>query len=247
MSNFWKSLMTVRCIHTCRTSLRETPNNLKGKSVSSQKWLVRQLKDPYVELAKQEKYRCRSAFKLLEINDRFNILIPGLVVVDCGAAPGSWTQVAVKHTNADGSISNKPKGIVFAIDRLPIYPIDGATVVGNMDFTTQLAQDTLRNLLNGKQVDLVMSDMAPNASGVKHMDHDNIIRLAYLALKFALHISKVNATFLAKLWDGGQSTQFEQDVGKFYKNIKIVRPAATRDDSSEKFVLAKGFKGLKTS
>uniref|UniRef100_A0A6V7JY02 rRNA methyltransferase 2, mitochondrial n=1 Tax=Bracon brevicornis TaxID=1563983 RepID=A0A6V7JY02_9HYME len=221
------------------------PSNLKGKGKSSQMWLTRQIQDPYVEKARQENYRCRSAFKLLEINDRFKILTPGLSVVDCGAAPGSWTQVAVKATNSDDKQEDTEVGKVIAIDRNPIHQVEGATILGNLDFTTKEAQDRLFKTLNGEHVDVVLSDMAPNATGVRDIDHELIIELAYAAFQFSLQVSKVDGTFLVKLWDGGKATKFEQDVGRFYKAIKIVRPAATRDESTEKFILARGFKGLK--
>lgn len=116
--------MINRLFHTCTHKLaKETAKNLKGKSVSSQQWLERQLADPYVERAKMLNYRCRSAFKLLEIDKKTNILRPGQVILDCGGAPGSWTQVAVSKTNSTGADSNKPMGFVIAIDLLPIFPI----------------------------------------------------------------------------------------------------------------------------
>lgn len=207
---------------------------------------MRQMRDPYVEKAKQENYRCRSAFKLLEINERFKILSPGLTVIDCGAAPGSWTQVATNLTNAHGK-KEGPVGRVYAVDRLPFYPVEGATILGNMDFTSVKTQKTLSELLQGDKADVILSDMAPNASGVREIDHDNIMLLAYAALRFALQISKVQGTLVVKIWDGGKTQQFEQNLLKFYNSVKEVRPDATRDESTEKFFLARGFKGLKTS
>lgn len=236
--------MRTRGVHTCRVLLKETPRNLKGKKHSSQLWLTRQIRDPYVEKAKQENYRCRSAFKLLEVNERFNILRPGITVLDCGAAPGSWTQVATNLTNSHGKKQGSI-GRVYAIDKLPFYPIEGATLLGNMDFTTANTQDTLRKLLQGIEVDVVLSDMAPNASGVRRMDHDHIILLAYTAMKFALQVSKVGGTFLVKIWDGEKSQQLEHDLLRFYDGVRVVRPDATRDESSEKYFLARGYKGLK--
>lgn len=246
MNSFYKSIRATRSVHTCRTLLKETPQNLKGKKHSSQLWLMRQLRDPYVEKAKQEHYRCRSAFKLLEINERFKILSPGLSVIDCGAAPGSWTQAATNLTNAHGK-KEGPVGKVYGIDKLPFYPVEGATTLGNMDFTSAKTQETLFKLLQGHKIDVVLSDMAPNASGVRHIDHYNIMLLAYSALKFALQISKVNGTLVVKVWDGDKSQQFEQDLLKFYNSVKIVKPDATRNESTEQFFLAREFKGLKTS
>lgn len=219
---------------------------MKGKKHSSQLWLTRQMRDPYVEKAKQENYRCRSAFKLLQINEKFKILSPGMIVIDCGAAPGSWTQVATNLTNAHGK-NEGPIGKVYAVDKLPFYPVEGATVLGNIDFTKARTQEMLLELLQGNKPDVILSDMAPNASGIREIDHDNIILLAYTALKFALQSSKVHGTFVVKVWDGGKSQQFEENLLKFYDNVKVFRPGATRDESTEKFFLARGFKGLKTS
>ncbi|XP_029170391.1 rRNA methyltransferase 2, mitochondrial [Nylanderia fulva] len=244
MNCFYKNIS--RSVHTSSTLLKETPRNLKGKKHSSQLWLSRQIRDPYVEKAKQESYRCRSAFKLLQLNEKFKILSPGMTVIDCGAAPGSWTQVATNLTNAHGK-NDGPIGKVYAIDKLPFYPVEGATVLGNMDFTKARTQETLHELLQGNKPDVILSDMAPNASGIRDIDHDNIILLAYTALKFALQNSKVQGMLVVKVWDGGKSQQFEENLLKFYDNVKVFRPDATRDESTEKFFLARGFKGLKTS
>jgi len=233
-------------VHTGCALLKETPRNLKNKKHSSQLWLRRQLRDPYVEKARQENYRCRSAFKLLEINERFKILSPGLTVIDCGAAPGSWTQVATNLTNAHGKREG-PVGRVYAVDKLPFYPVEGATVLGNMDFTSIKTQETLSELLQGDKADVVLSDMAPNASGVRDIDHDSIMLLAYAALRFAVQIGKAQSAFVVKIWDGGKVQQFEQNLSKFYSSVKAIRPDATRDESTEKFFLARGFKGLKPS
>lgn len=246
MNSLRRSVSRLRYVHTGRALPKEAPRDLKGKKHSSQLWLARQLRDPYVEKARQENYRCRSAFKLLEINKRFGILGPGLTVVDCGAAPGSWTQVATNLTNAHGK-RQEPVGRVYAVDRLPFYPVEGATVLGNMDFTNTRTQEALSELLQGDKVDVVLSDMAPNASGVRDMDHDNIILLAYAALRFAVRMSKAQGTLVVKVWDGGKAQQFEETLMRFYSSVKVVRPDATRDESTEKFLLARGFKGLKTS
>ncbi|XP_011300102.1 rRNA methyltransferase 2, mitochondrial [Fopius arisanus] len=241
-----KDFITTRHIHTCNTLLKTIPSNLKGKSSSSQRWLVRQIQDPFVEKARQENWRCRSAFKLLEINERFNILAPGMTVVDCGAAPGSWTQVAVKATNSHGKDKEKRIGKVLAIDRNPIHPVEGAIVLGNLDFTTDRGQKRLLETLNGARVDVVLSDMAPNASGIRDIDHELITDLAYSALTFSVQFLNPDGCFIVKLWDGRRAPQFEKDAERFYKTIKIVKPIATRDESTEKFILARGFKGLKT-
>ncbi|XP_053607093.1 rRNA methyltransferase 2, mitochondrial isoform X2 [Plodia interpunctella] len=211
---------------------------------SSQQWLNRQKADPYVEKAKIYNYRCRSAFKLIEMNEKTKILTPGTSVIDLGASPGSWTQVAVQLTNADGADKTKPKGSVLAIDKLQIFPIEGATIMNNLDFSTIDAHDKVVDALNGQQVDVVLSDMAPSATGVRELDKDRIIGLCYMALRFAALVTKINGSLLFKVWDGKEVPILEMDLERFYNNIKILKPKASRSDSSEKFILARGFKGV---
>lgn len=223
---------------------KEIPKNLKGKSKSSQDWLIRQLKDPYVENAKMQNYRCRSAFKLLEIDAKFNIMKPGMCVVDCGAAPGSWTQVAVEKTNANLKDSKAKQGMVVAIDRLPIYPIEGATILGNCDFTLPSSQEKLTSCLRNQKVDVALSDMAPNSTGIKNLDHEAIVNLAYLFIRFSLNVSRVGGCLLVKLWEGNMTSKVENDLHRFYGETKRIKPPASRSDSSEVFLLAKGFRGI---
>ncbi|CAK1547295.1 unnamed protein product [Leptosia nina] len=211
---------------------------------SSQQWLSRQRADPYVEKAKINNYRCRSAFKLIEMNEKTNILQPGLTVVDLGASPGSWTQVAVQKTNADGSDSAKPKGMVLSIDKLQIFPIKGATIMNNVDFSTIEGHDKVITALNGKPVDIVLSDMAPSATGIRELDKDRILGLCYMALRFAALVTRIDGNLLFKVWDGKEVPILEMDLERFYKSIKILKPKASRSDSSEKFILARGFKGI---
>lgn len=218
-------------------------NGLK-RFKSSQQWLSRQKSDPYVEKAKIYNYRCRSAFKLLEMNDKTNILTPGLTVIDLGASPGSWTQVAVQKTNSDGADPTQPKGRVLAIDKLQIFPIEGASIMSNMDFSTIDAHDKVIAALDGTKVDVVLSDMAPSATGVKELDKDRIIGLCYMAIRFAALVSKVDGNLLFKVWDGKEVPILEMDLQRFYKNIKIMKPMASRSESSEKFILARGFRGI---
>ncbi|CAF4845790.1 rRNA methyltransferase 2, mitochondrial [Pieris napi] len=227
--NFSKMCFLIKCLKRLK---------------SSQQWLSRQRADPYVEKAKINNYRCRSAFKLLEMNEKTNILHPGLTVVDLGASPGSWTQVAVQKTNADGADSTKPKGTVLSIDKLQIFPIPGATILSNMDFSTIEAHDKVVNMLDGKPVDLVLSDMAPSATGIRELDKDRILGLCYMAIRFAALVTKIDGNLLFKVWDGKEVPILEMDLERFYKNIKILKPKASRSDSSEKFILARGFKGI---
>nr|CAI5817071.1 unnamed protein product [Callosobruchus analis] len=179
--------------------------------------------------------RCRSAFKLIEIDDKFKILNPGDIVVDCGASPGSWTQVAVKRVNADGNMVGLPKGKVVAIDKQHVFPVD----------VIPASQQSLLEHLNHQQANAVISDMAPVASGVRDLDNENMLKLCYSALKFAVQISRTEGVLLVKMWQCGYTKQLESDMGRFYDNVRILKPKASRSDSTEIFLLARGFKGLK--
>ncbi|KAK9885519.1 hypothetical protein WA026_011012 [Henosepilachna vigintioctopunctata] len=220
------------------------PTNVKNKSLSSQLWLKRQLSDPYVEKAKMHNYRCRSAFKLLEINEKYKFLKPGQIVVDCGAAPGSWTQVAVKEVNSIGQSSSDQLGKVFSIDKQHIYPIEGATILGNMDFTNPSTQTLLRTTLGDRQVQVVLSDMAPTATGIREMDTENMLTLCYNVIRFAVQVSEINGSLLVKLWQCGQAKKLETEISRFYRNVKFVKPNSSRHDSAEIFILGRYFKGL---
>jgi 23S rRNA (uridine2552-2'-O)-methyltransferase len=188
--------------------------------------------------------RCRSAFKLLEIDQKYNILKPGSVVIDCGASPGSWTQIAVQKVNADNSMPKKPTGLVVGVDLLQIYPIENAIVIGNSDFTEPKTQEKIREHLKGRSIDCVLSDMAPNATGIRALDQENITNLCYAVVRFALQMSKVNASLLMKVWDNGDVPKLEKDLLQYYKSVKSVKPISSRNDSSEKFLLARNFVGL---
>uniref|UniRef100_A0A182RYP5 rRNA methyltransferase 2, mitochondrial n=1 Tax=Anopheles funestus TaxID=62324 RepID=A0A182RYP5_ANOFN len=227
-----------------KTFAKVVPSNLKGKSKSSQEWLTRQLRDPYVERAKMMNYRCRSAFKLLEVDQKYGLIKPGHTVIDCGAAPGSWTQIAVKHANADGGIAGKPKGKVVGVDLLQIYPIEHAILFGNSDFLRKETQDKIRTSLGDRRVDCVLSDMAPNASGIRALDQENITTLCYSVLRFAILMSTPNASLLMKVWDNGDVPKLEKSILEYYQTAKQVKPRASRDDSAENFILARGFVGI---
>uniref|UniRef100_A0A0K8VUB2 rRNA methyltransferase 2, mitochondrial n=1 Tax=Bactrocera latifrons TaxID=174628 RepID=A0A0K8VUB2_BACLA len=234
----------IRVISTQNCLAKQIPRNLKGRSKSSQEWLTRQLADPYVEKAKMMNLRCRSAFKLIEIDDRFKILKPGDTVLDCGAAPGSWTQVAVDRTNANGTKEGNKKGAVFSIDLLHFHAVTGATIFGGMDFTTAIAQQRLREALADRQVNCVLSDMAPNATGVRMLDQENIMGLSYSVMRFALAISAINAHLVVKLWANGDVSKLENDLGRFYEHVKRVKPESSRSDSAELFLVARQYKGM---
>lgn len=217
---------------------------VKIKGASSNDWISRQIADPYVEKAKMLNYRCRSAFKLLEIDERFKILHPGQMVIDCGASPGSWTQVAVEKVNSHGKKKNLPTGVVISIDRQPIYPIEGATILGNYDFTTPAAQLKIKEVLQLRMPDVVLSDIAPNATGVAYLDHEALMALVYSVLRFAVQVSSPGGTLLTKLWACGSYDTLKTDISRFYGRVKTVKPNASRSDSAEMFILARDFKGL---
>lgn len=214
------------------------------KGASSNDWISRQIADPYVEKAKMLNYRCRSAFKLLEIDERFKFFQPGQLVIDCGASPGSWTQVVVDKINSHGKNTKLPKGMVISIDRQPIYPIEGATILGNHDFTALTTQNKIKELLQQRMPDVVLSDIAPNASGVADLDHEAMIALAYSVLRFAVQVTSPNGILLTKLWSCGSYDTLKADISRFYRRVKTVKPNASRSDSAEIFILARDFKGL---
>lgn len=242
--NSFKTLISRNLSTSSLSLFKQVPKNLKGKSKSSQEWLTRQLNDPYVEKAKMMNYRCRSAFKLLEIDDKHKILKPGDVVLDCGAAPGSWSQIASHKSNANGAKENLPKGQVVSIDLLHFAPIPGVKIFGGMDFSKPESQEKLKEALNGRAVNCVLSDMAPNSTGVRVLDQEQITNLCYSVLRFAILMSSEGAHLVVKFWDNAEIQSLEKDMLKFYENVRRIKPKSSRADSAECFLLAKNFKGL---
>ncbi|XP_046663303.1 rRNA methyltransferase 2, mitochondrial isoform X1 [Homalodisca vitripennis] len=237
-------IKVIFCVYNISTSsqfLKESLKNASNFKSSSQKWLLRQINDSYVKKAKAEHYRCRSAFKLLEINEKYKILRSGQTVVDLGCAPGSWTQVAVKATRANVPGS---KSLVVGIDLSPIHPIEGATLLNALDFTTDGARARMIAALNGRPVNVVLSDMAPSASGIKSMDHSNIIKLCYSALTFAKETSAQGGSLVMKAFDGSESKQLVTDAKTVYEAVHIMRPQASRKESSEIFFVCLRYKGI---
>lgn len=204
----------------------------KGRKGSSTRWLKRQLNDPYVEKAKKQGYRSRAAFKLVEMDDKFGILKPGMKVVDLGAAPGGWCQVA----------ANKGCDKIVALDLLEIEPLPGVDFI-QMDFMDDDAPDRLKEMLGG-QADLVMSDMAPNTTGHKQTDHIRIMAVVETAYYFAREVLKPNGVFIAKVFQGGAQDTLLSDMKREFKSIKHMKPPASRKESSEQYLVASGFKGI---
>ncbi|MEP9349899.1 RlmE family RNA methyltransferase [Xanthobacter sp. KR7-225] len=216
--------------------LKVRVKSARGRTTSSQKWLQRQLNDPYVARAKREGWRSRAAFKLIEIDERAKLLKRGMRILDLGAAPGGWSQVAAKKIGLE-----QGQGRIVAIDLLEIDPIPGV-VFEQMDFLAPDAPERLMKLLDG-QADLVMSDMAANATGHKKTDHLRIVGLVELAADFARKVLAPGGSFLAKVIQGGTEGALLADLKRDFAQIKHVKPAASRADSAELYMLATGFRG----
>ena len=213
----------------------------KGRRLSSTRWLERQLNDPYVARARREGYRGRAAFKLLELDDKFRFLIPGARVVDLGCAPGGWLQVAVARVNALGEKKGKRIGTVLGVDLQEVEPLAGADA-HVLDFLEDGADDKVKVWLDG-QADVVMSDMAASASGHKQTDHLRIMALCEHAAYFAFDVLSEGGTFVAKVLAGGAEGELQQLLKQNFTKVHNVKPPASRADSSEKYVVALGFRG----
>jgi 23S rRNA (uridine2552-2'-O)-methyltransferase len=221
--------------------LRVRVKTAKGRKLSSTLWLERQLNDPYVQRAKKEGYRGRAAYKILELDDKYGFLKPGARVVDLGCAPGGWCQVAVARVNALGENAKKPIGTVLGVDLQEVETIAGADI-HVLDFLSDEADALVKGWLGGK-ADVVMSDMAAAASGHKGTDHLRIIALVEAALAFAFDVLDEGGTFVAKVLAGGAENDMQALLKRNFRKVANVKPPASRADSSEKFVVAMGFRG----
>ena len=202
----------------------------KGRTAASQRWLARQLNDPYVRAAREQGWRSRAAFKLIELDERFKLLRRGIRVVDLGAAPGGWAQVAIKRGASR----------VVGVDLLPVDAVPGADIIQG-DFTDDAMPDRLRTLLDGP-ADLVLSDMAPNTTGHTATDHLRIIALAELALDFAMQVLAPGGAFVAKVFQGGSERQMLTPMKRLFTHVRHAKPPASRKGSSELYVVAQGFR-----
>ncbi|WP_299359404.1 RlmE family RNA methyltransferase [uncultured Paracoccus sp.] len=221
--------------------LRVRVKSAKGRKLSSTLWLERQLNDPYVTRAKREGYRGRAAYKILELDDKYRFLVPGARVVDLGCAPGGWCQVAVRRVNALGDVSGQARGTVLGIDLQEVDPIPGADI-HRLDFLSDDADAKVKAWLGGA-ADVVMSDMAASASGHKNTDHIRIVALVEAAAAFAFDVLVPGGTFVAKVLAGGAETGLQTLLKQRFDKVANVKPPASRSDSSEKFVVAQGFRG----
>ena len=213
----------------------------RGRKLSSTLWLQRQLNDPYVKRAQVEGYRGRAAFKILELDEKYRFLVPGARVVDLGCAPGGWCQVAVKRVNALGEKSGKKIGTVLGVDLQEVEPIAGAEI-HQLDFMDDDADEKVKTWLGGK-ADVVMSDMAAASSGHKQTDHLRIMALCETAAYFAFDVLEQGGTFVAKVLAGGAEGDLQKLLKQKFEKVANVKPPASRSDSSEKFVVATGFRG----
>jgi len=209
----------------------------KRRTPSSRAWLERQLSDPYVARAKREGFRSRAAFKLAEIDDKFHLFKPGARVVDLGAAPGGWSEIAARRAG--------PSGRVIALDILEMKPVAGVEFL-QLDFLDETAPDRLKVLLGGRnqgKADVVLSDMAANATGHRQTDHLRIMALAEAAAFFAREVLAPDGSFLCKVLQGGTESALLAELKRDFATVKHVKPPASRTDSAELYLLAKGFRG----
>ncbi len=206
----------------------------RGRKLSSKLWLERQLNDPYVARAKREGFRSRAAYKLIEIDDKARFLKKGARVIDLGAAPGGWSQVAAKR------VDSPQQGRVVAIDILPMEPIAGVDFA-QLDFLDPSAPGKLKTMLGGP-ADVVLSDMAANATGHRKTDHIKIVALVEAASEFAREVLAPDGAFLAKVLQGGTEAALLAALKRNFTSVKHVKPAASRSDSAELYLLATGFR-----
>lgn len=202
----------------------------KGRKESSVRWLERQLNDPYVIKAQKEGYRSRAAFKMKEMDEKYHLLKPGMAVVDLGAAPGGWCQIALERGCTP----------IVAIDLLPIDPLPGVEFM-QLDFMDDSAPDKLKAALGG-QADIVMSDIAHNTTGHRDTDHLKIMALVEAGYLFASEVLKPGGSFVAKVFQGGTENALLAEIKKSFVKVQHVKPPASRKDSSEMYLLATGFR-----
>ncbi len=226
------------------TSGRGQPRHLKtrlkkkrGRTTSQARWLERQLNDPFVRMARERGYRSRAAFKLIGIDDEFHILKPGMKVVDLGAAPGGWSQVAAERVRAE-----KGEGRVVAIDLHGMEPIPGVVIL-HKDFYDEDAPEALMQALGDARADVVLSDMAAHATGHRQTDHLRVMALAEAAADFARRVLKPGGAFVAKVLRGGTENELLHALKRDFEKVRHFKPAASRPDSAELFVVATGFRG----
>jgi 23S rRNA (uridine2552-2'-O)-methyltransferase len=217
--------------------MKQRLRTARGRKISSQLWLERQLNDPYVAAARRQGWRSRAAFKLIEIDDKHRFLKPGARVIDLGAAPGGWSQVAAERVR-----STDGKGQVIAIDYLPIEPIPGVDLI-QLDFLDDKAPGLLKARLRDGAADVVLSDMAAPTTGHTGTDHLRIMGLAETAASFAAEVLSPGGAFLCKVFQGGTERGLLDLLKKDYSVVRHIKPPASRSNSAEMYVFASGFRG----
>ncbi|MEY2897458.1 MAG: ribosomal large subunit methyltransferase [Pseudomonadota bacterium] len=208
------------------------------KHRSNREWIERHINDPFVKKSRQEGYRARSVYKLTELDDKERLLKPGITVVDLGAAPGSWTQIVCERLRDK---AGQMRGKVIAMDILPMDPLPGVDFIQG-DFREQAVADQLAALLGGEKVDVVLSDMSPNLSGVSAADAARSALLNELALEFVLAHLKPEGAFVTKAFQGSGYSQFVEALKRHFKAVATRKPAASRDTSAETYLVARGLK-----
>jgi 23S rRNA (uridine2552-2'-O)-methyltransferase len=206
-----------------------------ARTKSSNKWLQRHVKDPFVRKARAEGYRSRAAYKLIEINTRERFLVPGARVVDLGAAPGGWSQVAAQKV--------LPGGRVIAVDLLEIAPMSGVTVLRG-DCREPGIQSRLAAALGGTKADVVLSDVSPNISGIASADQARAAELVQMAIGFCGLQLKPGGSFLVKVFQGGEFANVLKEMKRVFREVRTIKPSASREESRETYLLARGLKGL---
>ena len=209
----------------------------KGRKTASTRWLQRQLNDPYVEEAKRRGFRSRSAFKLIEIDDKYRFLKPGMRVVDLGAAPGGWSQIAAERVGAA-----EGRGQVVAVDLVDIEPVPGVELL-NLDVSEDVALERIKAALKSGRADIVLSDMAPASTGHRSTDHIRVVALVEAALDLAEELLAPGGTFLAKVFQGGAGQELVARLKRSFAKVQHVKPKSSRPESPEIYVLATGFRG----
>ncbi|XP_023320393.1 uncharacterized protein LOC111695337 isoform X1 [Eurytemora carolleeae] len=229
--------MLIKFLSSCSFCRQFSTSSSSNKVKNSEEWHKRHIKDRFVQQSRAENYRARSAFKLLEIQDRFQLIREGNYVVECGGAPGAWTQVL---TNIIGG-----KGRIVSCDLLLIEPIPGAITLSKTDFTHPDSQAAILKHLGGRKIDVVLSDMAPNLSGTKELDQMMTTNLVYSVITFSLMNTTAGGAFLTKTFFGEQTKRIVDDLLKFYRSVEYIKPESSRKESSELYLLARDFKGIK--
>lgn len=207
----------------------------------AKKWMERHINDRFVKASRYKNYRARSAFKLIEIDDKYRLIKPGMIVIECGAAPGSWTQVIVERLKLKPPTTHKT-GAVIAVDISTFTPVPGAICLSSTDFTSKINQSKILSALNGRKADLILSDMAPNVSGHAPYDHERIIEMVYSTLLFATIALKPGGSYLTKIFNGNRTETLIEHLQQNFNLVRRLKPEASRGDSTELYLLASEFK-----